>query len=244
MVYRKKKNPKFNGHWGGFDLGINGYLTSDQRMDYSNIDGMNYNYLDLNMSKSIKVGINFFEQNLSLSKNQKWGLVTGLGWEINNYRFADKVSLLSDSSVIKGYYNDGVTVSKSKLVVNYLEVPLLLEFQTNKYRKSNSFHFTAGVVLGLRVTSHTKRVFEELNKEYYLTDPATGQQVLQTVSPGKKKAKTWDDFHLNPLKADATLRVGWGWINLFGTYSLTTLFKENKGPELYPFSIGLTLTSW
>jgi hypothetical protein len=56
--------------------------------------------------------------------------------------------------------------------------------------------------------------------------------------------KNRDDFHLHPFKMDATARIGWGWINLFGTYSLTSLFKEDKYPELYPFTAGITLTGW
>ncbi|MCF8388632.1 MAG: PorT family protein, partial [Bacteroidales bacterium] len=244
VVYKKhKKKPKFNGHWAGFDLGVNGFLTPDNTMNY----GPEFEYLDLNMTKSIKVGINIFEQNLNLCRNQKWGLVTGLGWEINNYRFDDNVSLVPDSSSIKGYFNDGISMKKSKLVVNYVEVPLLLEFQTNAKRKVNSFHIAAGMVFGLRFASHTKQYYNETNKEYTWleVDPETGNKVpvpgIKFQSPGTKKSKVRDDFHLNPFKADATVRIGWGWVNLFGTYSITTLFKEGKGPELYPFSVGLTL---
>ncbi len=248
VVYSKhKKKPKFNGHWAGFDLGVNGYLTPDNNMNFA----PEYEYFDLNMTKSIKVGINIFEQNLSLCKNQKWGIVTGLGWEINNYRFDDNVSLVPDSSVIKGYFNDGVSMKKSKLVVNYVEVPVLLEFQTNGHSKSNSFHLTAGMIFGLRFASHTKQYYNETNREYEWleVDPETGNKIPTNPptffqSPGTKKTKNRDDFHLNPFKADATVRIGWGWVNLFGTYSLTTLFREGKGPELYPFSVGLTLVGW
>ncbi|MDZ7741974.1 MAG: DUF2807 domain-containing protein [Bacteroidota bacterium] len=248
VVYSKhKKKPKFNGHWAGFDLGVNGYLTPGNNMNFA----PEYEYLDLNMTKSIKVGINIFEQNLSLCKNQKWGIVTGLGWEINNYRFDDNVTLVPDSSRIKGYFNDGVSMKKSKLVVNFVEVPVLLEFQTNGNSKRNSFHITAGMVFGLRFASHTKQYYNETNKEYEWLEiePKTRNKVSTNPpkyfqSPGTKKTKNRDDFHLNPFKADATVRIGWGWVNLFGTYSLTTLFREDKGPELYPYSVGITLVGW
>lgn len=244
VQYKKtRKVRKFNGHWAGFELGVNGYLTPDYDMNF----GQANDYLDLNMAKSIKVGINLFEQNLSLTRNQKLGLVTGLGWEVNNYRFDDNVSLVSDSSKIMGFYNKGVAVSKSKLVVSYLEIPLLLEFQNNTHKKSHDFHFAAGLVFGLRVCSHTKQVFEENNKEYTWIDPTPPQEEVTGLvlrSPGDDKAKNHDDFHLNPFKADATVRLGWGWVNLFGTYSITTLFRENRGPELYPFSVGLTIVGW
>jgi len=240
VTYNKKRKTKFNGHWAGVDLGVTGYLTPDNNMDF----GEKYEYLDLNMAKSIKVGINFFELNANLSKNQKWGILTGMGYEFNNYRFDKNVMITPDSNQIAGFYASDVSMRKSKLVANYLQVPVLLEFQTNRYSKSNSFHLTAGAVFGLRVTSHTKRYFEEQNKNYELLDPVSRQPVLYAESPNNKKVKEWDDFHLNPFRVDATVRIGWDWINLFGTYSLTTLFRENKGPELYPFTVGLTLAGW
>ncbi|HRY97973.1 MAG TPA: hypothetical protein P5550_02850, partial [Bacteroidales bacterium] len=61
---------------------------------------------------------------------------------------------------------------------------------------------------------------------------------------GTQKNKVRDDFHLNPLKAEGTVRLGWGVVNLFANYSFLPLFKEDEGPELYPFSVGLTLSSW
>ncbi|MCF8233485.1 MAG: DUF2807 domain-containing protein [Bacteroidales bacterium] len=240
VTYNRKHKTKFNGHWAGVDLGVTGYLTPDNDMDF----GEQYDYLDLNLAKSIKVGINFFELNASLSKNQKWGILTGMGYEFNNYRFDNNVMITPDSSRIAGFYSSGISMRKSKLVANYLQVPVLLEFQTNRHSNSNSFHLTAGAVFGLRVTSHTKRYFEEQNKNYELLDPVSREPVLYAESPNNSKVKEWDDFHLNPFRVDATIRIGWDWINLFGTYSLTTLFRENKGPELYPFTVGLTLAGW
>ena len=236
---KKKKHPKFDGHWAGIDLGVNGYLTPDFNMNYGDND-----YLDLRMSKSIKVGVNLFEQNISLSKNQVFGMTTGLGLEYNNYRFNNNVFLI-DSSEIKGYYSDGVAISKNKLVATYLTLPILFELQTNKYSKSNSFHFTAGMVFGLRIGSHTKKVFEELEKDYIMSSDQEGNnQVSTATSPEERKSKKYDDFHLNPFRMDATARIGWGWVNVFATYSLTTLFKTDRGPELYPFSVGLTISDW
>lgn len=213
----KKKDGKFNGHWQGLDLGVNGYLNADGNMDFPKA----YNYLDLRMEKSINVRINFLEQNFNLIRNHV-GLITGLGLEYNNYRFDNNVRLGSDENGIIGYFDKepNTTYKKSKLVVNYLNLPLLLEYQTNNKDNLNSFHLAAGIVGGLRIGSHTKIVYDS----------------------GKyNKDKEKDDFYLNPFKWDATVRAGWGVIDLYATYSMSTLFKKDKGPELYPFSIGFTL---
>lgn len=238
--YRRMYRDRFNANWAGLLLGINGYLTPEHDLDFPS----SYDYLDLNLAKSIRFDINLFEQNVRITKDNRFGMATGLGFEIRNYHFEKNVSLMSDQPQIEGYYNDGIYVSKSKLAVTYVNFPFLLEYQTNGYSNRNSFHISAGMVFGLRIGSHTKIKFEEKNKEYLLLDPVTGDPVELRTSPNRKRFKEFGAFHLNPFKVDAMFTIGWGWVNLYATYSLTTLFKEGQGPELYPFSIGMTLIKW
>ncbi len=238
--YRRMYRDRFNANWAGLLIGINGYLTPEHDLDFP----QSYDYLDLNLAKSIRFDINLFEQNIRFTKDNRFGMATGLGFEIRSYHFEKNVSLLADQPQIEGYYNEGVYVSKSKLAVTYINIPFLLEYQTNSYSNRNSFHISAGMVFGLRIGSHTKIKFEEKNKEYLLLDPVTGDPAYMRTSPNKKRVKEFGAFHLNPFKADAMFTIGWGWVNLYATYSLTTLFKEGQGPELYPFSIGITLLKW
>jgi hypothetical protein len=139
---------------------------------------------------------------------------------------------------------DNISVEKNKLVVSYLTVPLLFEVQNNSDRKINSFHFTAGVLMGLRLGSHTKTVYEEQNKQYDIVDPETGTVVGSGMSPKDDTEKEYSNFNINPFKVDAMVRIGWGYINLFAKYDMGTLFKSNRGPEVYPFAVGITLVSW
>lgn len=39
---------------------------------------------------------------------------------------------------------------------------------------------------------------------------------------------------------DLTARVNFGDLGLFVNYSLTPLFKDGKGPELYPMMVGIS----
>lgn len=245
VKFNRCKKQKFNGHWAGFDLGLNGFLNTDGNQSFI----PEYEYLDLEMTKSIAANLNFFEQNVAFSKNQKWGMVTGLGLEWHNYRFSKDTRLNSETSNLIGYIDDGISLRKNKLTTFYLTVPLIFEFQTNSHQKKNSFHIGAGMVAGARLSSHTKKYYDERNKEFGLTlyNSETKQYeevpAVTMTSPDYSKAKDFDDYFIQPFKFDATVRIGWGFINLYATYSVNEMFKTSKGPEVYPWAIGITLAN-
>jgi hypothetical protein len=119
---------------------------------------------------------------------------------------------------------------------------LLFEYQTNSQLRWNSFHIEAGAIAGVRICQYTKQYYPGINTTYYLND-AEGK-IVGTFSSDKFKTHDHSQFHLNPFKVDATVRIGWSFLNFWGTYSMTTLFKDKQGPELYPYSVGITLAGW
>ncbi len=210
---------KFRGHWAGFELAFNGYLNKDNGTALP----AQYEFLTLNDAKSIGVNLNVFELNANIINN-RFGVVSGIGIQWNNYRFGDNVVLVPDSGRVYGFHNTNITTYiKSKLVESWLRVPLFLEYQTAQ-KKSKQFHIAAGAVFGYKIGSHSKQVHFE--------------------GGDRTKPKIYNDFYLNPVKLDAEIRIGWGLINLFASYSLTPMYKENKGPEIYPYMIGITLAGW
>ena len=58
----------------------------------------------------------------------------------------------------------------------------------------------------------------------------------------KIKIRNKDDFSLNLLRYGVTARLGYEMFQAYGTYYLSKMFEEGKGPELYPFEIGIALT--
>jgi len=238
---KRCKEPKFNGHWAGVDIGFNGYVNPDFNMNFPK----EYEYMDLRMEKSIAVNLNFLEQNIPFSKNQKWGMVTGLGLSFNDYRFMRPTRLSMDSSQLIGYLDQNISIRKSKLSVMYLTLPVLFEFQTAPIYHKNGFHINVGMVIGARLSSHTKKYYNELNSEFHITqyNPETGvyDDVFIAFSPNDPKEHHYGDWFLQPFKFDATARIGWNFLNFWANYSLNTLFRKGKGPELYPWSAGITL---
>lgn len=243
VKWERCKSKRFNGHWGGVEIGINGFLTPDWSTSLNPQD----DYLSLRWEKSINLNLNIYEQNIALNKKKTIGFVTGLGLQWNNYRFSRQTFLTPDSTEIKGYYMDGVSVRKTKLTAMYLTVPIMFEFQTGQPRRINRFHFAVGGQISARISTHTKIYYNESNKPYDLVDPVSGVVVANSLTPTANErniVKNFNSFHMSPFKFDAMVRFGYGVINLYATYSLNTMFLKNKGPELYPFTAGITIVGW
>ena len=239
MMFRRDR---YNGHWAGIELGWNGYVNSDFNMTFP----ANQQYLNLNTARSMTVNINPFELNLNLAKNH-FGLTSGLGFTVNNYYFTNSTLMIGDSSSLVAYNmvdQDGkeADMKVNKLVESWITLPVLFEYQTNARIKMNSFHVALGVVGGVRICSYTKQSFYARNTTYYLED--NNGKTFGSVYVDDHPTRTKDQYHLNPFKLDATMRIGWSFLNFYATYSITPMFQKDQGPQLYPWAAGITLLGW
>ncbi len=205
---------KLDGHWAGFELGINNFRNKNMELSLP-ADG---DFMELNSAKSWQFALNFMEYTIPIYKN-KIGLVTGLGFEWNGYNLKKSVRLHeNESGVIVGDTLGSAKFDKNKLNTTYFNIPLILEFQ---FGNEHPVHISAGVIGGIKLGSNTKQEYEKDGKKY--------------------EDKVRDDYQINDFRYGATVRIGYRALNLFANYELTPLFETNKGPELYPFTIGLTL---
>jgi hypothetical protein len=215
-----KGKPKFKGNWAGIELGLNNFVNSDFS---SSLDPSN-NFMDLNTNRSINFNLNFIQYDIGLGTD-KIGLVTGMGMEFSNYFFDGNNNIYKDANGIIAEYipaflsEPGASIIKSKLATTYLTVPLLLEFQIPAGKKR--IHLSGGIIGGAKLWSSTKIVYKERSN--------------------RQKEKVRDDFNLASLRYGYTIRAGYRNLNLFANYYPVPLFEKNKGPELYPYSIGIRL---
>ncbi|MBT3303085.1 MAG: DUF2807 domain-containing protein [Bacteroidetes bacterium] len=202
--------------WAGIGFGVNGFLNSSNTLELP----ANYDFLDLNFAKSIAVDLNLFEKDFAII-GEYVQLVTGLGIGISNYKFANNTRLIDNRDSLGGYIDTVNSYSKTKFTTTYLTLPLLLEINTGSDPK-NSLHISGGLLLGLNLGSKTKVVYTEDND--------------------KKKIKEKGDYSVNPFRYGLTARVGFGEdVAIYANYALSTLFEKDKGPEMYPFTIGVEL---
>ncbi|MEP7265634.1 MAG: DUF2807 domain-containing protein [Bacteroidota bacterium] len=218
-----KKPQKARSHWAGIDVGFNGYFSDKTSTDLPK----GYDFLELSSGKSVSIGVNIWKFDIPLYQRYII-LTTGIGLTLNNYRFRSDKTLISDTNmVVAGFdYNDNgeaIGYNKNKLAVSYVTAPVLLQFNTHSKLKK-SFHFATGMLFSYKYNSHLKLVYDE--------------------NGDKQKTKRRDEFNIEPFRYDATIRIGYRNYTLFGTYAMSTLFKDKRGPSLHPFTAGIQLAGW
>jgi len=210
--HKKHKSDRFNPHWAGFAMGLNNYATSD----FSTTLPPEYRYLDLNTNISYQVDLNLADVGLNIVK-QRVGLVTGIGFRWNNYKFSNTNLVLSKGpDSLMHSFDSTKNYTKSKLAITYLTIPALIEFQIPT--QGEVLYLAVGVEGILKLDAHSKNK----DKSGY-------------------KTKNNSDFYITPYSWDLTARMGYGNFGIYADYHMKPLFKENEGPELYPFCVGVSL---
>lgn len=193
------------------EMGVNGYHRNG-----SITTPIGYPGLELNYSKSVQVSLDLFRQRLNLIGHHV-NLEYGMGLSFNDYRFSQDVIPVARQTELTFTPLDE-PVKKAKLTATYLEVPLLLNFESKPEDLEESFRLSAGAFGGFLLGARTK---------------------YKTVTG--RKVKERDDFNLSTFRYGLTGSIGYGWFNLYVDYALNEMFKDNEGPEVYPFSIGIVL---
>jgi hypothetical protein len=121
--------------------------------------------------------------------------------------------------------NKKVEYDVNKLSLTYFDVPVEFKFSSEN-EKGKTIKFAIGFKAGYLINNHTK---------YRGDDFITG-------SADNIKYKNFKIPNLEPLRYGATVRFSYGMYGVFAYYSLSKIFKTDKGPEMYPISAGITLS--
>lgn len=211
----------FKGHWKGFHFGF---------MNFANLpDG--WEDMELDMGSSFSMQFNFANYSVNLNSRGNIGLVTGLGIEYQRFRFSDEnITLIKEESntipvhVQDIYTEDNIDhVQRSSFKNLYLTIPFIFEVQFPAAKAAKKrIYASAGFMGGVRMHSKTKIVYRDSDDD-------------------KRKEKMKGNFHVVPFKVDVTGRIGYRNINIWGSYTLTNLFKSNTMPDLKVYTLGFGL---
>lgn len=185
------------------------------------------NDFKLKTVKSVNVNIWFFMQRLNLVKHYV-NLKYGLGIELNNYRFKSAVSLKeggfnpynSLQNISHPFiFRDSISFSKDKLAADYITIPLMLNFRTNKDYSDKGISLSAGVSAGYLYNSRNKQKSSE-----------------------RGKLKNHGDYDLEKWKFSYIAELGLGPAHLYGSYSPKSIFQN--GLDYRPYNVGIRLSNW
>ena len=195
----------------GFSFGFN-MLPSP---DYSLYTAQDGEFMDLSVGKSNRIGITPIQVSAGINRNGTFGIVSGLGMVWNNYVFENNITIRNINGIIMPEPLDR-DYKKSKLTTFSLSIPVELEYQFPARNNPNNRFFIAGGVLGEAMfKSHTKYK--------------------------KPKHKSESGQNLETFQGALSFRGGYGNLSIFSYYYLTDLFKNNKGPEVQVFTVGVGL---
>ena len=113
--------------------------------------------------------------------------------------------------------DDSISFKKSKLNLTYLDIPFEFRLKTE-----NKFRLALGFKLGYLLHKHNK----------YKGDVGEFSDVI---------TKTTNVNYLENFRYGPTCRVGYKWFNLMAYYQISKIFKPDQGPEMAPFSVGISL---
>ena len=211
----KKTKKNELSYWQGMDVGVNGLLNSNYGLDL----GPGNEKIQIDYAHSRVVSFNMLQFKARLVKDYV-GLLTGLSVQFNSYKLLNDYDLSFFNDSIFGTQSGSRNNQKNKLRATYLGIPLLVEFNTSEKPKK-SFHLSAGVIGRLKIGSMYKEKYKEAGNTY------------KTSKKGNLYFNTW--------QLDATVRIGYGWVTLFGTVGLQPFFKDGVSPKSYAWSTGIAL---
>lgn len=116
---------------------------------------------------------------------------------------------------------------KYKLLTTCVEAPVEFRYLMNPDKPKKSLKFALGVKSGLLVGAGTKG--KNLQN-------GNGQTINSLIQKEKSKR------YFNTARFSGMLRVGYGSFSVFGAYQLNQLVKEGFGPDVRPYSVGITLS--
>jgi hypothetical protein len=172
-----------------------------------------------------------FEYNVGESA---FSIHPGFGIGTEKYKFANNLTLgYSENDTLPGtieyvqldsIFGTGTSYRKSQINPVYFDIPLEIRWRAKKYDPKRSFKVTLGGKVGFLIDAKTKVKYNNEGET--------------------KVAKSKQNFEMNPIRYGAYMRVGFGGFSAYGYYSLSDLFRKDKGPDsttMYPITFGLSL---
>lgn len=174
------------------------------------------------LKKSSSRGLNFYVMlDKPFKSNPKFSVAFGLGFGTSHIFFKDMSVGITGTKSTLAFNNLSAApqYSRYKLSTSYVEIPVELRFFSNPEKINKSLKIALGAKAGLLLNAHTKTKSDFIEKQ---------------------SSKSY----FNNSRIAATARIGYGYFSLFGSYNLTSMFKENVAENMRLLQVGLSLSGF
>ena len=167
----------------------------------------------------------YFLFDFPFKSNPHLSVAVGPGVGSDNIYF-DNMSVDLNTRNGASFKRDTITqYKKHKLENSFLEAPIELRYSARPDNMNKGWKFVFGAKIRTLVGAKVKSKVD-----------------LDASGTGGYISKEKDKRYLNTTRFALTARAGLGNLSFFGTYTVTSFFKEGLGPSVRPFSFGLTLS--
>jgi hypothetical protein len=171
----------------------------------------------------------YFMLDFPFKSNPHLSAAIGAGVGTDNIYFDKMYVGIKDNTATLNIQDvsDTTHFKKYKLSTAWLEAPIELRYNFDPENPGKSWKIALGIKVGTLVNAHTK------GKTW---QNSSGQTLISYTQ--KESSKRF----FNSTRIVPTIRFGYGHFTLYGAYQIGSLFKDAQGPDVRPFSAGLTIS--
>lgn len=192
-----------------------------------NWSGKNDSITTTGLSRSFNMYLMF---DFPFKNNPRLSIAIGAGIGTSNIYFKDTYIDIAGKQSNRLTFNDVSDTThfkKYKLLTTFLEAPVEFRYVMHPETPKKSLKFAIGGKAGLLLGAGTKGK---------TLQNSAGNSLNNYVQKEKSKR------YFNTTKIAVIGRIGYGNLSLFGTYQVNQFIKEGFGPDVRPYSIGLTVS--
>jgi hypothetical protein len=161
----------------------------------------------------------FMQYNMQIGNQELATFAFGLGIRNHNMYSNSVIEDIKADTIKFVSIPSSVEYRKSKVNLTYLDLPLEI-----KLRWKNGFKLVPGFKVGYLIDSKQKYKGDRYDEEIMVKEKTKTIRQIEDWSYG------------------FTLRIGYKVASLYGYYQISDIFQNEKGPEMSPISIGITIT--
>lgn len=213
FIFSWKSRP-VDAHWTGIGFAFN------------DVKGSFGKGSDLILEKSYSFTFNIADYMVPLGRH--WLVATGFGLDFSRFHFKGDGALQDVDGLTQYVPFDREDLGSpkgkykySKLETYYITLPLILEYQT-RFSGGGEFFINAGVEGMVKFRSKSQaKIYDENGKA--------------------NKVVFGRGLNIPPVNMRFIAKVGFELLSVYATYQPISLFRDGRGPEVYPWQIGLMI---